>query len=61
MRIQSNWLARAPLRRSMHQALMLLLGEAMYEAYGLMVPVPRSTRHGFYAEAIEDLLVAQAS
>lgn len=37
------------------------LGEAMYEAYGLTVPVPRSTRHGFYAEAIEELLVGQAS
>jgi hypothetical protein len=29
------------------------LGEAMYEAYGLMIPVPRNTRHGVYAEAIE--------
>lgn len=29
------------------------LGEAMYEAYGLMIPVPRSTLHGAYAEAIE--------
>ncbi|HWC08685.1 MAG TPA: hypothetical protein VG458_06510 [Solirubrobacterales bacterium] len=29
------------------------LGEAMHEAYGLMIPVPRNTRHGVYAEAIE--------
>jgi hypothetical protein len=29
------------------------LGDAMYEAYGLMIPVPRSTRHGVYAEALE--------
>ncbi len=29
------------------------LGEAMYQAYGLTIPLPRSTRHGVYAEAIE--------
>jgi hypothetical protein len=29
------------------------LATAMHEAYGLMIPAPRSTRHGVYAEAIE--------
>lgn len=29
------------------------LGAAMYEAYGLTIPIPRSTRHGTYAEALE--------
>lgn len=29
------------------------LGAAMHEAYGLVIPPPRSTRHGVYAEAIE--------
>lgn len=29
------------------------LAAAMREAYGLAIPVPRSTRHGAYAEAIE--------
>jgi hypothetical protein len=31
------------------------LGEAMHEAYGLMIPIPRSTRHGIYAEEITRL------
>jgi hypothetical protein len=30
------------------------LSEAMYEAYGLTIPAPRSTLHGVYAEAIEN-------
>jgi SprT-like family len=29
------------------------LGQAMREAYGIAIPVPRSTLHGTYAEAIE--------
>ena len=29
------------------------LADAMSEAYGLMIPAPRSTRHGVYAEALE--------
>ncbi len=31
------------------------LREAMHEAYGLTIPIPRNTRHGAYAEAIEGL------
>jgi len=34
------------------------LAAAMHEAYGLLIPAPRSTLHGVYAEAIEQ---AQAS
>lgn len=30
------------------------LAEAMREAYAVEVPIPRSTLHGTYAEAIED-------
>lgn len=32
------------------------LAAAMREAYGLGIPIPRSTRHGTYAEAIERAL-----
>jgi hypothetical protein len=37
------------------------LAQAMREAYGVDVPIPRSTRHGIYAEAIEQALAAPAS
>lgn len=37
-----------------------ILSLAMREAYGVDVPVPRSTRHGVYAEAIELVLAAAA-
>ncbi len=35
----------------------LTLAAAMREAYGLTMPIPRSTRHGAYAEAIEQALI----
>jgi hypothetical protein len=31
----------------------LTLAQAMREAYGVSIPIPRHTRHGIYAEAIE--------
>jgi len=31
----------------------LTLAQAMGEAYGVAIPIPRHTRHGIYAEAIE--------
>ena len=37
-----------------------ILAQAMREAYGVEVPPPRSTRHGVYAEAIEQSLAAAA-
>ena len=33
----------------------LTLSRAMAEAYGVSIPIPRHTRHGIYAEAIEDI------
>jgi len=36
------------------------LGEAMHEAYGVMTPIPRNTRHGVYAAAIEAVLTQAA-
>ena len=32
----------------------LTLAQAMREAYGVSIPIPRHTRHGIYAEAIEE-------
>lgn len=32
------------------------LAQAMQEAYGISIPIPRSTLHGTYAEAIEERL-----
>ncbi|HEU4462803.1 MAG TPA: SprT-like domain-containing protein [Solirubrobacterales bacterium] len=37
-----------------------VLAEAMGEAYGVGVPIPRSTLHGPYAEAIQAALEARA-
>ncbi|HEX5711767.1 MAG TPA: hypothetical protein VFX85_00455 [Solirubrobacterales bacterium] len=34
----------------------LNLAAAMREAYGISIPIPRHTRHGIYAEAIEAAL-----
>src|SRR5215218_7910241 len=31
----------------------LILSQAMLEAYGVSIPIPRHSRHGIYAEAIE--------
>jgi hypothetical protein len=36
------------------------LTQAMREAYGVEIPIPRSTLHGPYAEAIEQVLAAAA-
>jgi hypothetical protein len=36
------------------------LARAMREAYGVELPIPRNTRHGVYAEAIERALAAVA-
>jgi hypothetical protein len=36
------------------------LSQAMREAYGIAIPIPRATLHGPYAEAIEDALAARA-
>ncbi len=33
-----------------------VLSEAMREAYGITIPIPRATLHGLYAEAIEATL-----
>jgi hypothetical protein len=38
----------------------LTLAQAMREAYGLSIPIPRHTRHGIYAEAIEAGLARRA-
>ena|SRR5215207_3276812 len=38
----------------------LTLAEAMREAYGISIPIPRHTRHGIYAEAIEARLASRA-
>ncbi|MDQ2630915.1 MAG: hypothetical protein M3Y75_08070 [Actinomycetota bacterium] len=37
-----------------------VLSEAMREAYGVEIPIPRATLHGPYAEAIEEVLAARA-
>ena len=37
------------------------LARAMSEAYGVDVPIPRNTRHGVYAEAIERALARPAT
>lgn len=37
-----------------------VLAQAMREAYGVTIPVPRATLHGPYAEAIETQLAATA-
>jgi hypothetical protein len=36
-----------------------ILAEAMRQAYGVRIPIPRSTLHGPYAEAIEAVLQAR--
>ena len=38
----------------------LKLAQAMREAYGVSIPIPRHSRHGIYAEAIEQGLRADA-
>jgi hypothetical protein len=38
----------------------LTLARAMQEAYGVAIPIPRNTRHGIYAETIEEGLRADA-
>ncbi|HVD37505.1 MAG TPA: SprT-like domain-containing protein [Solirubrobacterales bacterium] len=37
-----------------------VLGQAMREAYGVAIPIPRATLHGPYAEAIENLFAETA-
>lgn len=37
------------------------LARAMYEAYGVDIPIPRNTRHGIYAEAIGRLVAVPSS
>lgn len=37
-----------------------VLGQAMREAYGVAIPIPRATLHGPYAEAIQAALEARA-
>jgi hypothetical protein len=39
----------------------LTLSQAMQEAYGISIPIPRHTRHGIYAEAIEQGLGGAAA
>ncbi|MDQ3725153.1 MAG: hypothetical protein M3335_04555, partial [Actinomycetota bacterium] len=42
------------------QAFKRTLSQAMREAYGVEIPIPRATLHGPYAEAIEQTLAASA-